>query len=149
MFYIKKVFVYAVLLLLIALPIGGCEKNGEVVPYVPVNFYISLADPDFVTLNGVGNMVMVTGGFRGIIVYRYSFDKFLAFDRCCTQDIDNEQGRVEADPVYKGIVTCPICKSGFMLQSDGIPLNGSTARLGLRQYEVSYDPTNMQLMISN
>ena len=66
------------------------KKNAEqYIPYVYVDFYISIANPQFVSLNAVGGWVYVTGGSKGIIVYRKSNDEFAAYDRHCPYQPEN------------------------------------------------------------
>ncbi len=77
-----------ILLLLVSILFTSvsCKKKknkDEFIPYVYVDFYITVSNPQFIKLSAVGGWVYVTGGSKGIIIYRKSNDEFQAYDRHC------------------------------------------------------------------
>jgi nitrite reductase/ring-hydroxylating ferredoxin subunit len=120
------------------LVITGCskeEKRNEI-PVVAVSFVIDPNSTEYLELNGVGGWVTLTGGYRGIIVYRKSISEFMAFERACPYDWELIDARIEVDP--SGLTaTCPSCKSSFIL-IDGTPYEGPTP-YPLKQYQTQFD----------
>ncbi len=125
---------------------NACRKKDDVVPYVRVNFTIFLSDPDFVTLQTIGNHVFVTGGVCGIVIYRRSQDDFTAIERCCTYK-PSEQCGVLHDTINILQLHCPCCHSRFSI-IDGTVLSGPAER-NLVLYNTSYDAINNTLHVYN
>ena len=123
----------------------GCRKKEDLVPNVYVNFTIFLSDPEFATLQTIGNYVFVTGGVKGIVIYRYSQTEFTAFDRCCTYQ-PSERCAVLPDTTNSLFLKCPCCGSKFSLL-DGSVQSGDAER-ALTQYSTTYDMNNM-LQVTN
>lgn len=117
----------------------GCKKESETIPNVYVDFYIYLNQPSYAALNSVGNFVYVTGGVKGIIVYRKSLDEFVAYDRSCPYDPDagNAIINVDSTNVFSSDSNCG---SKFNLL-DGSVLNGPATR-PLKSYRTSFDGLN-------
>jgi nitrite reductase/ring-hydroxylating ferredoxin subunit len=132
--------------LILSLAITGCskeEKRNEI-PVVGVSFVIDPNSTEYLELNGVGGWVTLTGGYRGIIVYRKSISEFMAFERACPYDWELTEARVEVDA--SGLTaTCPSCQSKFIL-IDGTPYEGPT-HYPLKEYQTQFDGT--LLYISN
>lgn len=115
----------------------SCEDmNTSGIPYAPVNFQIVVSNPDFVALQAVGGYVNITGGSRGIIIYRASPDEFRAYDRHCTF-MPQEGCRVTIDNTDIFAVCDQCCSSKFLIV-DGSPVEGPAA-LGLLQYNTSFN----------
>ena len=55
----------------------SCKEQNYPIPDVPVNMSINLDLPSYNALNAPGGYAYVTGGSRGIVVYR-NFDEFVA-----------------------------------------------------------------------
>lgn len=121
---------------LLMLPAWGCKKEDNGIPYVRVNIQIYTSDPNFVDLNAVGGWVYVTGGSRGILVYRSSNTEFKAYERHCTYQTEDPCGRIEVDSTNI-IAKDPCCGSKFLMP-DGSVTQGP-ANLGLLQYTTSFD----------
>jgi nitrite reductase/ring-hydroxylating ferredoxin subunit len=113
-----------------------CKNKDDVIPYVYVDYYIYLSDPDFSALNAVGNYVYVTGGYRGMIIYRKSIDEFAVYDRACTFQPSKECEKVEIDE-NQLVAVCSCCNSKFTLY-DGYVMEGP-ASMPLKQYNASFD----------
>lgn len=113
------------------------KKNSEsFVPYVYVDFYVTLSNPQFINLSAVGGWVYVTGGSRGIIIYRKSNDEFQAYDRHCPYKPENSCGLLSvASSATTAIDTC--CGSEFLLV-DGSVLKQPSSYPMLR-YQTIFD----------
>ena len=112
-------------------------------PDVLVNLSINLELPRFLPLNAVDGFVeLEEEGYRGIIIYRHSWDVFTAFDRACPYHPSQEGCLVEAQPP---LAYDACCGSRFLL-FDGSVVTGP-ARWPLKQYQVFYNYPN--LFISN
>ncbi len=115
-----------------------CDKNNnDVVPNVYVNFTIYINEPDYSELNAIGNSVMVTGGAKGIIIYRNSLNEFFAYDRCCTYKPSEKNEYVQLLEQGSPIVVDSTCGSKFNLV-DGSVINGP-AVLPLKKYNTTFD----------
>lgn len=123
---------------IVLLGITACskEKNSNEIPVVAVNFVITPNSTEYLELNGVGGWVTVTGGYRGIIIYRKSITEFMAFERACPFDWEQTNARVEVE--VSGLTAiCPSCKSKFILL-DGTPFEGPS-NYPLKPYQTQYD----------
>jgi hypothetical protein len=140
----KSVFIISILLLMI----NSCTKNTQqqAVPYVSVNFTIYLNLPLYNKLNTPGNWIYVTGGSKGIIIYRNDQSTFSVWDRNCTYNAlsGNAIVSVESNNVY---AIDSSCGSVFNI------LNGevqhSPATLPLKAYHYTYDPSANSLTVYN
>ncbi len=124
----------------------NCRKKDDVVPYTKVNFTIFLSDPDFVTLQTVGNYVFVTGGVCGIVIYRRSLKEFTAIERCCTYRV-SDRCAVIHDTVNALQLKCPCCHSVFSITT-GTRLSGHAER-DLVLYQTDFDELNNTLHVYN
>ena len=63
----------------------ACNDDGnefnDLLPEVPVNQTIFLNNPEFIDLQVVGGWAYAQGGISGIIIYHYSSDNYIAFER--------------------------------------------------------------------
>lgn len=114
-------------LALFALPLfGACKKeniNEQLgIPFVNVSRYIFLNDPLYTSLNPIGGFAFIDGGSRGIVVYRRSFDEFVAFDRHCTWQTE-QACQIQPDTATTVLLNCPCCTSRFSIV-DGAVMNG-------------------------
>lgn len=121
----------------------SCKKNTEsAIPYVSVNFYIYTSDPDFIDLNAVGGWTYVTGGSRGIIIYRYSNTEFKAYDRHCTYNPSNSCALVSVD--VNNIQASDVCCGSVFSLVDG-SVNNGPAGFPLKQYQTSFDGSRLHV----
>ena len=120
-----------VLCLCMIIFLSSCDKdNRHPVPNVPVEFVINIESTQHIELNAIGGWAYYTGGFRGIIIYRFSDVEFRAFDRACPVHPYDECAIVRVtDPP---LATDECCNSTFLL-IDGSPVSGP-ARHPLREY---------------
>lgn len=125
----------------------GCKKNKNNVPYVPVDVYINISLPAYSNLNVIGGWAYVSGGNKGLIVYRQAADAFMAYDRICTYNASNSCGKVDVDSSGSYAI-CP-CDGGSKYQLyDGQVVKGP-ATFALKQYQTSYNDINNTLHIYN
>lgn len=92
--------------------------------------------PNTIDYIAIGQWVYVTGGYKGIIVYRPQSDEFMAYERACPHDPLTEGARVEVET--SGLIAVDsVCGSQFIL-TDGSPIKGP-ASIPLKQYRTSWD----------
>jgi hypothetical protein len=131
-----------ILFFLIFIPLLGCKKNKlHPVPNIPFDLTIDINLPSYYALTGVGGYAYVSGGSRGIIVYRRSIEEFVAFDRHSPEDPD----AVCPQPLYPDpdnfLTLIDSCSSAKFSLYDGSPMSGS--EYGLRQYQTQFNGTNL------
>jgi nitrite reductase/ring-hydroxylating ferredoxin subunit len=116
---------------------GDSQDNSQTqIPVVPVSISLNPNSTEYINLNPVGGWETITGGYRGIIVYRKSANEFTAFERACPYDWNLTTSRLAVD-ASGSTATCPNCKSKFILL-DGTPFQGPS-RYPMKQYQTSYD----------
>ncbi len=125
---------------------SSCKKKNQTVPYVPVDIYINVALPAYINLSAPGGWVYVSGGSKGLIVYRQTLTKFMVYDRHCTYNIDNPCGAATVDSSNVSI-SCACDGSVYQIY-DGAVTNGP-ATFNLQQYSTSFDDLNNTLHIYN
>lgn len=129
--------------LFILLSSNSCERrNASGIPYVPVNYQLTVSNPEFADLLAVGGWVYIGGGSRGIIVFRSSPEEFRAFDRHCTFQVE-ENCRVSVDDTDITAWDSECCQSKFLLY-DGAPIDGPSP-VGLHQYNTQFDGNTLQI----
>lgn len=122
---------------------AGCGKSVTGgVPNTAVNITIYPSQPEYFDLQIVGGWVYVTGGYRGIIIYRYDENEFRAYDRACPIHFDESCGRVDVDSTNNVLATCP-CDSLQWSIIDGGPVS---APLPLRAYNTFYDGNRLDIV---
>jgi nitrite reductase/ring-hydroxylating ferredoxin subunit len=138
----KKYPLFFLTMLVAAVLISACKKDQEEqqpeIPYVYVNFAVMPNSTQYIELNSPGGYVTVTGGYRGIIIYRKTESEFMAYERACPYDPTSDSARIQVD-VSSITCTCPRCKSKYILL-DGTPYEG-VSRWPMKQYRTNYDGT--------
>ena len=119
----------------------SCEKdNNHPVPFVLTNEYININLPSYSNLQSVGGWAYISGGNKGIFVYRQSLDVFMAYDRM-SPSIDG----ANCEPIYydevNGIKLIDDCTNSEFSAIDGAKLSGNAA-YPLRGYLTSFDGVN-------
>ncbi len=114
----------------------GDKKAHDSIPEVAVNVYIDVNSTMYIELNTIGGWVYLTGGYKGLLVYRISVDEFVAYDRACPYDPFDPAARIVMDP--SGL-TCSDsnCTSQFGIL-DGSIIKGP-ATIPLKRYNTYYD----------
>lgn len=77
-----------------------------------------------------------TGGYLGVVVVRTSYNSFVAFERACPED--NATQVVISEEWGSSILQCPKCGSCFIVEADGMPMDGSVTSCPLYQYSTHY-----------
>ena len=115
----------------------SCKKNDLNqqlgIPFVNVDRYILINDPNSLSLNAVGGFLYVNAGSRGILVYHRAYEEYVAFDRHCTYNTSEACGKVSLDSTSNVILNCACCASKFSI-IDGSVLNGPSIN-PLLQYQ--------------
>lgn len=134
------IFVFFVLVFVLFSP--QCKKDEDQIPNAYVNFYIDVTSTQYIGLNNIGGYVYVTGGVRGIIIYRRSFDEFMAYERDCPYQPSNSCALVEVDNSAVMVVdSC--CGSQFLLL-DGSIIQGPATTM-LKQYQTAFDGSTLHV----
>ena len=126
------------LILVLLLTQATCDNNVQNIPYVPVNFDINLNLPAYNSLNFPSEHLLLEGGSKGLIVYRYTIDQFVVLDRHSTYDIPlgcqvsvNENGLLISDDSD--------CSESKWIIIDGTVSQGP-ALLPLHRYNTTWNP---------
>lgn len=116
----------------------SCKKkdNSGVIPNVPVDLYIYTSDPLFFNLQVPGGWEYITGGSRGILVYRSSNSDFVAFDRHCPYQPENPCGQIEV--MATNITAIDSCCGSQFSVIDGSVQRGP-ASFPLKLYQTTFD----------
>lgn len=125
----------------------GCKKDRDnsQVPRIPTDITINLNLPEYNTLINPGSWVYVTGGSKGIIVYRLSIEDFTAFDRHCSYNIPDGCRINVQDGTLAKDEEC--CDSEFEFIS-GTPVSGP-AKMALQPFNTQFNPNANFLRIYN
>ena len=127
---------FSICMFLLLTGIFSCKKDNQNVPNTAVDFYIYTNNPSFINLNAVGGWTYITGGVRGILVYRKSNSEFMAYDRNCTYQSSTPCATVSVD-ASNIIVSDTCCNSKFSI-FDGNVTQGP-AGLPLKAYNTTFD----------
>lgn len=133
---IRGVFIFP---LLAVLGFMSCDKgNGSSpIPYVPVNRSLTLANPQYNALYGIGGYVIIPdAGAGGIIAVRATDDQVYAFDLQCTLDVNGTAGITHPDASHL-FLDCGVCHSQWLLLNG--QLNKGPATYPLLSYHTSFD----------
>ncbi|MFZ1688949.1 MAG: hypothetical protein WAU70_16120 [Flavobacteriales bacterium] len=141
--FIRPASVLALALGTALLLVASCRKEEQGgVPYTQVDIQFNVNNPAYVDLQVPGGWIYITGGSRGIIVYRKTMDDFIAMDRHCPYQPTNDcQVHVDATQVTARDTTC--CTSTFSIM-DGSVTNGP-ATIGLQQYNTTFNGTTLRI----
>jgi nitrite reductase/ring-hydroxylating ferredoxin subunit len=131
--------------LFVLISFSNCDKMDSPIPYVYVNFRVDLNDPSYNKLLITGGYANVTGGYKGILLYRRSMDEILAFDRACPHDPSIGRVSVEKTGLW---AVCDSCKSEFTLMIDGAVKKGPS-HYPLKIYNTSFNQSTNILTVYN
>ncbi|MDG1382110.1 MAG: hypothetical protein P8P45_07955 [Flavobacteriales bacterium] len=121
---------------LLSLPMMGCRDTPGVIPYVDVQVDLNLNLPAYNNLNFPGNWLYISGGSRGLIVYRYTLDEFVVLDRHATFDVAAGcQGSLSQD----GYTIEDPCSESEWYIFDGSIIQGPTTA-PLERYTTTWIP---------
>ncbi len=129
----KILFLFLLSFVFLSFNSCGKDENETSIPYVYVDFLLYPNTLDYIA---DGQWAYVSGGYKGIIIYRPMNDQFMAYERACPFDPLVEGARIEVES--SGIIAVDsVCGSRFLL-TDGTPIAGP-AGIPLKQYRTSYD----------
>lgn len=140
----KVLYSFIIGILAIAFFTSQCKKEEKPLPFAVVNISIEPNSTQFIRLNTVGGYEYLTANppSRGLIVYRISVDKFMAFERTCPHDpdacCDVETGCSRVKVEEDGIILKDSCCGSTFLILDGSNVTGPAVR-PLKQYNTSYN----------
>ena len=124
--------------LMLLLTQATCDNKVQNIPYIPVNFDINLNLPSYNALNFPSEHLLLEGGSKGLIVYRYTQDQFVVLDRHSTFDIAMGcQVVVDSDGLL--ISDQSECSESKWLILDGTVSQGP-ALLPLHRYNTNWNP---------
>lgn len=115
-------------------------------PNVFVDQYINLSLPSYGALNIIGGWAYITGGSKGIIIYKQAYNQFAAYDRHCTYNANNPCGKATVDST-NSFVECECDGSRYQLY-DGLITQGP-AEYSLKNYQTSFNELTNILHIYN
>jgi len=114
-----------------------CKKEEHpTIPNVYVDFYVDVSSTIYIELNTIGGWVYLTGGYKGILVYRNSVEDFVAFERTCPYDPDDDDAIIEVES--SGLTVIDSCCMSRYLIIDGSVVNGPST-IPLKQYRTTFD----------
>jgi nitrite reductase/ring-hydroxylating ferredoxin subunit len=113
------------------------------IPNIPVNVQIDLQNPMYLSLQTIGGVLILEGGYRGIIVYHKNNNEYAAYDRACAYQTIDTCAYVKIDSAMSS-VGCKCCASRYQLY-DGVPIKGP-ANAGLRTYQTSISGDNLRIL---
>ncbi|MCK9611675.1 MAG: hypothetical protein WC401_06745 [Bacteroidales bacterium] len=138
----RNVFSFFLLLFVICTFAFSCKKQKNPIPDVYVDIYLNISSTLYLELSTVGGWVTITGGYRGIVVYRSSVDEFVAFEQACPYDWEADSAYVAVEPSGL-ILKCHNCFSEYLI-TDGSIVNGP-AIYPLKQYKTGFDGQTLHI----
>lgn len=121
----------------------GCKTtNNHPVQPPPFQIEVNLTLPSYSSLQGISGYAYVSGGIKGIVIYRKSQNEFVAFDRMATTEnaIECPSG-VEVNEDNFLILDDPCSDTQYSL-FDGSIVEGGEVEWGLRGYITQFDGFN-------
>ena len=132
---IKKIFC-AIILIVFSV---SCKKDDSEndIPNVLVDLNVSISSNS--SLNAVSGWAYVSGGSRGIVIYRHTLDEFFAMERHCPYlPANGAQVSVDSSGIFLKDLGCG---SKFYMTDGGSVANGPATR-PLKRYNATYDGVN-------
>ena len=111
------------------------DKNQQHIPYVDVNITKNIDNPDMIDIKTIGGWTYLTGGSKGILLYRKDQQTIMAYDR--HSPYRPEDGcRVSVDST--DVFAMDPCSQSRFLLTDGFPVEGPADR-PLLQYNTTFN----------
>jgi nitrite reductase/ring-hydroxylating ferredoxin subunit len=142
--YSKKSLLLLIIACLLLQMLSSCRDDDENsnIPLVEVNFTLIVDDPAYLNLKNVGGWVYVSGGSRGIILYRANNEEIRAYDRHCTFQPSNTCALVSVDA--NNITASDDCCGSSFILTDGTVSNPPAVQ-PLKQYSTDFDGTTLRV----
>ena len=132
----KNLFFFLSFTFILAVSLSCRKEKPYTIPETSVDIYIYTSNPSYISLTVVGGWAYVSGGVRGVLVYRKSNTEFIAYERNCTYQSSDACATVVVDKSnIVAVETC--CHSEFLL-TDGSVIK-APASLPLKVYRNTYD----------
>ena len=130
--------------LLISIILLGCtpDLSDDAIPFLAFpDIVINLTLPSYNALTVNGGHKNISGGVRGIIIYRAGSGTFYAFEQNCSYHPNDACATVEvhSSGLYMNDTCC-----GSTFDFNGNPMGGAAWR-PLRQYETSLDGSTLTI----
>lgn len=121
---------------IILILLGSCKKDTDQIPYVPIDRIIYINTPEWINLSVTGGWEYVSGGSKGLIVFRINPDEFMVYERHCPyQAEDGCRIYVNDDLVSASDSSC--CNTNFNLYNGSVITGPST--FPLKSYQHTFD----------
>ncbi|MGB0933601.1 MAG: hypothetical protein ACPGU5_04925 [Lishizhenia sp.] len=132
---------FFILFIICAVLVGCKTTNNHPVQPPPFQLQVNLTLPSYAALQGISGYAYVSGGIKGIVIYRKSQNEFVAFDRMSTTEnaADCESGVVINEDNFL-VLDDPCSDTQYSLY-DGSIVTGDV-EWGLRGYIVQFDGSN-------
>jgi nitrite reductase/ring-hydroxylating ferredoxin subunit len=140
----KRSLQYVIFGLIAVMPLlNACKKQkNNPIPETYVSFYMNISSTLYLNLASVGGWENITGGYKGIVVYRKSSEEFMAFERACPYDWEIDSGYVSVESSGL-ILKCKSCGSEFLILDGSIMKGPST--LSLKLYKTEFDGQTLHI----
>ena len=138
---------YKLLIIFLTTLIVNCQEENDRINNVLVNFQINTTLPAYNSILTVGNAIQINNsdningyccGVRGVIIYHYSINEYIAYERNCTFQPNNACAQIHLDNSMI-FATDSCCNSKFLLL-DGSVIEGPAIN-PLKTYNTSFDGT--------
>jgi hypothetical protein len=123
------------IVLLFSLSAMNCRDRFTEVPYVPVDIWININEPQWFNITVPSGWEYVTGGSRGIILYRNNLEEFTALERHSPYEADQACAVIVKDD---NITVEDPCSGSQWLIMDGTIMAGPTSQ-PLVTYDVTFN----------
>lgn len=120
----------------------GCRIEHSTIPEVYVDFFVYPNSMEYADLNYYGGHVYVTGGVNGIVIYRINEYTFVAYDRACPLDWQEQESWLWMDDSGL-LLECSGCHSKFNI-INGDVVSGD-ARHPLKMYKTAYNGNRLRI----
>ena len=132
-----KKFLYFIFAFTFITSYTHCKKDQQDdIPYTNVDLFIYTDDPSYIALSTIGGWEYVSGGVRGILIYRKSNSEFMAYERNCPYQSNDACATIMVNNT--NIIAVDTCCSSEFSMYDGSVLKGP-ATLPLRSYNTTFD----------
>ncbi len=123
---------------------NSCKKDStnNSVPNTAVDIYLYANNPSFINISTVGGWVYITGGVRGILLYRKSTNEIMAYDRNCTYQSSQTCATVVVDNTNI-IAKDTCCGSRFSIYDGSVLQN--PAVMPLKAYNTTFDGNTLHI----
>ena len=82
------------------------DNPNTILPNFPVNETIFLNNPEFINLQIVGGWAYAQGGISGLLIYHYSINGYIAFDRAAPHLTPQNCSRMTVENSIKMFCSC-------------------------------------------